>query len=102
MYTACLCDCLSKIYVTIANVAFTYLQALDKINTESPLDQEKNLQTKFYKKLWIDAEIASCAIKYELQLLRMNAEIENHKYKSKGEISETEESTLIQVESQTY
>ncbi|XP_039113948.1 uncharacterized protein LOC120249487 isoform X2 [Dioscorea cayenensis subsp. rotundata] len=72
---------------TTASIADYIGHALDKINTESPLDQEENLQTKFYKKLWIDAEIASCAIKYELQLLRMNAEIENHKYKSKESLA---------------
>ncbi|KAJ0974470.1 hypothetical protein J5N97_016435 [Dioscorea zingiberensis] len=68
----------------IADSVVDYMtHALEKISIESPFGQEENPQTKFYKKLWIDAEIASCAVKYELQLLRMNAEMENDKHKAK-------------------
>ncbi|KAM0950197.1 hypothetical protein DsansV1_C04g0038871 [Dioscorea sansibarensis] len=72
---------------TTASIADYMVHALGKTNTGSPPDQEENLQSKFYKKLWIDAEIASCAIKYELQLLRMNAEIENQKHKAKESLA---------------
>lgn len=63
------------------------LQAVKEVVNENiPEKGDNRPQTLLFKNLWIEAEAALCSIKYELQLARMQIEMEKSKqHQTKGE-----------------
>lgn len=63
------------------------LQAVKKaINQNIPEEEDNCPQTLLFKDLWIDAVAALCSIKYELQLARVQIEMEKSKqHQTKGD-----------------
>ncbi|CAL9084115.1 unnamed protein product [Musa textilis] len=52
-------------------------QAIENALSKIPSEREGDAQTLLYKNLWIEAEAATCRLKYELQLTQMKIESEN-------------------------
>ncbi|KAJ4950950.1 hypothetical protein NE237_027782 [Protea cynaroides] len=50
-------------------------QAIKKIMEEKFDNEEKNLQTKLFKNLWLEAEAALCSVKYKARYARMKIEM---------------------------
>ncbi|XP_073001744.1 uncharacterized protein [Typha latifolia] len=66
------------------DIAKCIAQALDNLPDNSYFDQEEESRTLLYKNLWIEAEVALCTMKYELQLARMKLKMENQKLEQKA------------------
>ncbi|XP_073106104.1 uncharacterized protein [Elaeis guineensis] len=62
------------------------MQDLANVLEKTFSDGDDNPQTLLYKNLWIEAEVALCRLKYELQLARMKIEADNHKNQTKGKL----------------
>ncbi|URD95166.1 hypothetical protein MUK42_31823 [Musa troglodytarum] len=54
-------------------------QAIENALSKIPSEREGDARTLLYKNLWIEAEAATCRLKYELQLTQMKIESENLK-----------------------
>ncbi|KAJ8455695.1 hypothetical protein OPV22_035044 [Ensete ventricosum] len=54
-------------------------QAIENALSKIPSEREGDARTLLYKNLWIEAEVATCRLKYELQLAQMKIESENLK-----------------------
>ncbi|XP_008811394.2 uncharacterized protein LOC103722571 [Phoenix dactylifera] len=62
------------------------MQDLGNVLEKSFSDGDDNPRMLLYKNLWIEAEVALCRLKYELQLARMKIEADNRKCQTKGKL----------------
>ncbi|XP_008788723.2 uncharacterized protein LOC103706412 [Phoenix dactylifera] len=60
------------------------MQDLGNVLEKTFSEGDDNSQMLLYKNLWIEAEVAMCRLKYELQLARMKIEVDSRKCQAKG------------------
>ncbi|CAL9151820.1 unnamed protein product [Musa hybrid cultivar] len=72
-------------------------QAIENALSKIPSEREGDARTLLYKNLWIEAEVATCRLKYELQLTQMKIESENLKPVQSGMSSSLPSAHDLQV-----